>query len=241
MNDIAHNIQHIRARMQKACVQSGRNPDEVKLLLATKTVEPERILEAFAAGETLMGENKVQELKAKFEALKAVPHETHFIGHLQTNKVKEVVQYANCLQSLDRMELAEKLHQRLEATDKTLDVLVQVNTSFEESKFGIAPDAALAFAQSLKSLERLRIRGLMTIGLFSGDEKAVRRCFQTLRQLQQDFLSKGIAAHELSMGMSNDLEWAIAEGATIIRVGTAIFGQRIYPDSHYWNEKNPEA
>ncbi len=160
----------------------------------------------------------------------------HFIGHLQTNKIKEVIKYADCIQSVDRITLAEKLHKRLEFEDKTIDVFLQVNTSYEESKFGMAPEDALEFALKVNQLDRLKIKGLMTIGLFSAETEQVRKCFRLLKDLQQQMLNKGISVHELSMGMSGDLETAIEEGSTIIRVGTAIFGKRPYPDSYYWNE-----
>jgi pyridoxal phosphate enzyme (YggS family) len=235
MNEIIQNIKQVYQRIANACSQCGRNPNEVKLLLATKTVSAEKILIALQAGEMLIGENKLKELKEKYDALKSVPHQTHFIGHLQTNKIKEVIKYVQCIQSIDRIELAEKLHRRLVFEDKTIDVFLQVNTSYEESKFGIAPEKAVDFAVQVKNLDRLNIKGLMTIGLFSAETENVRRCFRLLKRLQQEMLEKDIPVHELSMGMSGDLEIAIEEGSTIIRVGTAIFGKRPYPDSYYWN------
>jgi len=236
MNEIIKNLSRIKQRIENACLKSQRSPNEVKLLLATKTISADKIKIALEAGETLIGENKVQELTQKFEPLKAIPHQTHFIGHLQTNKIKEVIKYADCIQSLDRIDLAEKLQRRLEFEDKTMDVFLQVNTSYEESKFGMAPEKALDFAMKVNQLDRLNIKGLMTIGLFSAETEQVRKCFKLLKQLQQQILEKNIPVHELSMGMSGDLETAIEEGSTIIRVGTAIFGIRPYPDSYYWNE-----
>lgn len=236
MNEIIQNIATIHNRKKTACTNCGRDSQDVKLLLATKTVSAEKILIALQAGENLIAENKLQELKEKYETLKATPHQTHFIGHLQTNKIKEVIKYANCIQSLDRIELAEKIQKRLEFEDKTIDVFVQVNTSYEESKFGIAPEKALDFALQVQQLERLHIKGLMTIGLFSAETEKVRKCFKLLKNIQTQMLKKNIPVHELSMGMSGDLETAIEEGSTIIRVGTAIFGKRPYPDSYYWND-----
>lgn len=240
MNHIAQNIAEIKRRMTEACKKAGRNPEDVKLLLATKTVSAEGIKKAFEAGETLMGENKVQELRAKYEDLKGIAHTKHMIGHLQTNKIKDVLKCdVSCIQSLDRWELAEKLQQRLEYEDKTIEVLIQVNTSYEESKFGLDPSEVLEFVERVAGLNRLQIKGLMTIGLFSAEEEKVRKCFQLLRGLKEEIIKKNIPnveMRELSMGMSGDLEAAIEEGATIIRVGTAIFGERVYPDSHYWNE-----
>lgn len=229
----------IRQRIECACQKVGRNPNEVKLLLATKTVSPEKIIEAFWADETLIGENKVQELKQKYNKLKAFPHETHFIGHLQSNKAKEVVKYVSCIQSIDRMSLVKKLHKYLEKEDRRLAVLLQVNTSAEESKFGLHPKAALQFAKEMAGFPLLKVKGLMTIGLFSSESEKVRKCFRVMREVRDEISGHnlpGIEMKELSMGMSNDLEIAIEEGATIVRVGTAVFGERGFPDSYYWNE-----
>ena len=240
MDNILQNLEAIRRRIRMACESAGRDPGQVRLLLATKTVPPDRIKIALEAGERLIGENKVQELKEKYEALKTVSHEKHFIGHLQTNKIKEVLKFGvSCIQSMDRADLAEKLHQRLLFEKKKIDVLIQVNTSAEESKFGIPPEEAIPFVRKIAGLDTLHIKGLMTIGLFSAEKEKVRTCFKVLRQLQQQIIQENIPRvemKELSMGMSGDLETAIEEGATIVRVGTAIFGQRIYPDSYYWNE-----
>ncbi|WP_343686631.1 YggS family pyridoxal phosphate-dependent enzyme [Chryseobacterium gleum] len=238
--DILHNLAAINERIKKACEQSGRNTDDVKLLLATKTVPPDRIKIALENGYTLIAENKVQELKEKYEDLKGIPHESHFIGHLQTNKIKDILKYdVTCVQSLDRLELAEKLHQRLLAENRTMDVLIQVNTSNEESKFGVNPDQAIELTRKISNYSTLKIKGLMTIGLFSAETDKVRACFKILKNLQQDIIRENIPnveMKELSMGMSGDLETAIEEGATIVRVGTAVFGARIYPDSYYWDE-----
>jgi hypothetical protein len=240
MTEIISNLNKINQRIEIACKKAGRNPDDVKLLLATKTVSAERIKIALNAGHTWIAENKVQELKEKFESLKEIPHTNHFIGHLQTNKIKDVLKYdVSCIQSLDRLELAEKLHQRLQTENKTIEVLVQVNTSNEESKFGVSPNQAIEFVKQVAALKTLKIKGLMTIGLFSAESEKVRNCFQLLKKTQEQIIAlkiPNVEMKELSMGMSSDLETAIEEGATIIRVGTAIFGQRIYPDSYYWNE-----
>lgn len=230
MSNIAENIKKIKSRISEACQKIGRNPEEVKLLLATKTVLPNEIKKAFEEGETLMGENKVQELRDKFEDLKDIPHKKHLIGHLQTNKIKDVLKCnVACIQSLDRWDLAEKLQQRLEYEDRTIEVLIQVNTSYEESKFGLDPKEVVGFIEKVAGLDRLKIKGLMTIGLFSSEMEEVRRCFQLLKKLQQDIIEKNIPnveMKELSMGMSGDLEIAIEEGSTMIRVGSAIFGHR---------------
>ena len=237
---IAENIAVIQGRIENACKASGRDPGEVKLLLATKTVSAERIKIAFSAGVTLIAENKVQELKEKFEALKDSPHTKHFIGHLQTNKIKDLLKCeVACIESLDRLDLAEKLQQRLEFEDRTIEALIQVNTSFEESKFGVSPEHAVELVEQVSRFDRIKIKGLMTIGLFSDEIERVRKCFRLLKDIQQQIIDleiPNVEMNELSMGMSGDLEAAIEEGATIVRVGTAIFGERIYSDSYYWNE-----
>lgn len=235
-SDLIDNLTHIKNRIAKACETAERKTNEVKLLLATKTVSAENIKILLEAGETIIGENKIQELKDKFSALETIPHQSHFIGHLQSNKINEVIKYANCIQSIDRISLAEKLQQRLVFENKTIDVFIQINTSYEASKFGIAPEKAVELALQVQQLDKLHIKGLMTIGLFSAETEKVRKCFRLLKNIQQAMLSKNIPVQELSMGMSGDLETAIQVGSTMIRVGTAIFGKRPYPDSYYWNE-----
>lgn len=240
--NIIHNLNVILKRIENACINAGRNPKEVKLLMATKTISADRIKIALQTGQTLIAENKVQEVKEKYEDLKNIPHTSHFIGHLQTNKIKDILKYGvQCVQSVDRLDLAEKLHQKLLAEEREMDILIQVNTSNEESKFGVSPENTLDLVKEISTLSTLKIKGLMTIGLFSSDEERVRTCFQLLKSLQQKITNlnlPNVEMKELSMGMSGDLEIAIQEGATIVRVGTAIFGERIYPDSYYWNEQN---
>ena len=240
-SEVVTNIQSIQQRINSACTRCGRDPADVQLLLATKTIPAERIKLALRSGATLIAENRIQELRGKFEALRDVPHTNHFIGHLQTNKVKDLLKYdVACLHSLDRIELAEKLATRLEQESRFMDVLIQVNTSGEESKFGVEPDDAVNFAARVSQFTRLRVKGLMTIGLFSTDLPKVRACFQRLVKVQQEVIAAGIAGvemKELSMGMSGDLEVAIEEGATMVRVGTAVFGQRPTPDNFYWPSK----
>lgn len=183
--DILHNLALINDRIKRACEQSGRNSNEVRLLLATKTVSADRIKISLENGQELIAENKVQELKEKYEDLKDIPHENHFIGHLQTNKIKDILKYdVTCVQSLDRLELAEKLHQRLLTEKRTMDVLIQVNTSNEESKFGVNPDQAIELTRKISNYSTLKIKGLMTIGLFSAETEKVRACFKILKKLQ---------------------------------------------------------
>lgn len=236
---ISENLKTIHNRINKACANSGRDTNSVRLLLATKTVDSEKILYALNQGESLVGENKVQELTEKCTAIKELNPEVHFIGHLQSNKIKEVLKWASCIETIDRLELAKKLSQRLTFEKKEIDIYIQVNTSYEESKFGVAPEKAVELIKSVSEFKNIHIKGLMTIGLFSSEPEKVRKCFQLLKSIQKEATAlnlPNVDLKELSMGMSGDLEIAIQEGATIIRVGTAIFGERIYPDSYYWDE-----
>ena len=242
MNDlwIEENLKLIREKMNVTCQSTGRNPEDVKLLLATKTVSANRIKQALEAGETMIGENKVQELEKKYSLLQGKNIEWHFIGHLQTNKVKQILKYVTCIHSVDRMKLGRVLHKELTKENRKLDILVQVNTSYEESKFGVAPEETLNLIEQLSKLDTLNIKGLMTIGKLTTNDKETRECFRLLKSIQQQVIEQnfpGVEMDILSMGMSGDFEIAIEEGATIIRVGTAIFGERDYPDSYYWNEQ----
>ena len=222
----------VEQRIADAAQAAGREPGEVRLLLATKTVGPERIRVAIEAGADLVGENRVQEVRPKYEALDDLEYERHFIGHLQSNKVNALVPYVSCIESLDRLSLADRLQKRLEREGETMDVLIQVNTSGEESKFGIEPDDAVDFAREIAQRDALRVRGLMTIGLFTEDPEVARPSLAALREtadrIREDGID-GVEMAELSMGMSGDLEVAIAEGATIVRVGSAVFGDRPTP------------
>ncbi|CAM1362312.1 Pyridoxal phosphate homeostasis protein [Tenacibaculum litoreum] len=244
MDNIQNNLNIIHQRIQFACKKANRNPKDVRLLLATKTVNTDKINFALEQGESLVGENKVQELKQKCSAIKHLQPEVHFIGHLQSNKIKEVIKWASCIESIDRLSVAQKLHQRLTLEEKEIDVYIQVNTSFEESKFGANPEETIELVKEISKFTNIHIKGLMTIGLLSSESNEVRKCFQLLKQLQEEIKAlqiPNVAIEELSMGMSGDLEIAIEEGATIVRVGTAIFGERIYPDSYYWNETKNNA
>lgn len=231
MNAIARNVAQVLSEIEATCIQVGRDPDEVRLMLVTKTKPAEMIRKALATGQTLIGENKVQEINAKYDALADIAHETHMIGHLQTNKIKDVVGQASCIQSLDRIKLARKLQDRLEFEDRTINALIQVNTSGEASKFGVTPDDVLGLIEEVLSCDRIHVRGLMTIGANTDDEAQIRACFRLLCQIQQQaqqrFGDKSDFA-ELSMGMSGDMALAIAEGSTMVRVGSAIFGAREY-------------
>lgn len=240
--ELQANLGDIHARIQAACQRAGRGVDEVRLLPVSKTVDEARIRLAYQAGCREMGENKVQEAFGKWEAMADLTDlNWAVIGHLQTNKAKLVARFASEFQALDSLRIAETLDRHLQEQGRSLDVFVQVNTSGEASKFGLAPDEVLAFVRKLPACSALRVRGLMTLALFSSDADHVRPCFTLLRalrdQLRQDS-PYGEQIQELSMGMSGDFELAIEQGATTVRVGQAIFGARTLPDSYYWPEAN---
>ena len=240
--EITANLASIQARIHAACAACGRDPAEVRLLPVSKTVPAERLHYAYEAGIRLLGENKVQEAYDKWQALTALEGlQWAVIGHLQSNKVKYVARFAAEFQALDSLDIAESLDRRLQQEGRSLDVFIQINTSDEPQKYGMAPDAAEAFIRALPAYSALRPRGLMTLALFSDDHEAVRRCFIRLRELRDRLQQQNPAVAELSMGMSGDFELAIAEGATTVRVGQAIFGARRTPDSEYWPGLAPEG
>ena len=235
---LAANLAAVRARIDAACVAAGRAPNSVALLPVSKTVEASRLRLAHAAGCRLLGENKVQEARDKATALADLDGlQWALIGHLQTNKAKYVARFASQFHALDSLEVAALLDRHLQANGRSLDVFVQVNTSGESSKYGLAGEQVGAFVRALPGFASLRLRGLMTLARFSPDPAVVRPCFARLRQLRDRLRQDEPAAAALdglSMGMSGDFELAIAEGATVVRVGQAIFGARALPDSHYW-------
>ncbi|MBM4179369.1 MAG: YggS family pyridoxal phosphate-dependent enzyme [Ignavibacteria bacterium] len=226
MLNIKQNLILIHDRIVAACTACDRSADSVQLMLATKTQSADTLRQAVACGEHLFGENRVQELVPKHDELVELPITWHFIGHLQTNKVKDVVGRASCIQSVDRISLVEAIHHECTKKQTIVDVMIEVNTSFEESKHGLHPNDVPSFLDLIASYATLRVRGFMTIGANVDDEATVRKGFSILRDLREKSLHVLPEATELSMGMSHDLEWAIAEGATIVRVGSAVFGQR---------------
>lgn len=229
MNGLAERLDAVRRRVDAACGDAGRLLPDVRVLLATKTQPAQRIREAFtspAASGMLRGENRVQELVAKGPELAGLDVETHLIGPLQSNKVNAALAWVSCVESVDSLELGRRLASRLEP-GRVLDVMVQVNVSGEASKHGVRPAEGLALARELASTEGLRLTGFMTIGANTPDVEVVRDGYATLRRLRDEAVAAGLGERlELSMGMSGDLEVAIAEGATIVRVGTAVFGPR---------------
>lgn len=232
---IASNLAIIEDRIVRAAVAVDRDPAEVRLLPVTKTKTPDDVLEAHAAGYRRFGENKVQEAQAKWEALRErADLEWAVIGHLQTNKARVVARFATEFQALASVRVATELDRRLELEDRTLDVMVQVNSSGEDQKFGLPPSEVTAFTRELAAFERLRVRGLMTLAVFSDDAARVAACFRVMQQVRRDLRDlDGGGWDDLSMGMSGDFELAIAHGATCVRVGQAIFGNRLNPED-YW-------
>ncbi|BDU20567.1 YggS family pyridoxal phosphate-dependent enzyme [Dyella sp. GSA-30] len=223
---LAANWAAMRERVDAACVGAGRAPAEVSILPVSKTFPAEAVRAAVALGLHRFGENKVQEIREKAGPLSDCAIDWVVIGHLQTNKAKDVARLATEVQSLDRWELADALHKRLQIEGRTLDVLVQVKTSPEESKSGLDPAELPAFLDALDDLPTLRVGGLMTMAVNSDDADAVRACFRQLRDLRDQAVARGRSLPRLSMGMSGDFAQAIAEGATEVRIGTAIFGRR---------------
>ncbi|NOY78609.1 MAG: YggS family pyridoxal phosphate-dependent enzyme [Calditrichaeota bacterium] len=227
MGRIAENLKIVRGRIEAACARSGRNPEELTLVAVTKTVSPVHMNEAIEAGVTHIGENRVQEAREKFPNVRPVTW--HLIGHLQTNKVKHALRIFQWIQSVDSFRLAEKIEQEASRLGKTIPVLLEVKTSPEETKYGVPVPETLELVQKIAVFTHLRIRGLMTIAPFTDEEKLIRESFQTLRRLREEINRAKIAGVEmehLSMGMSHDFEMAIEEGATMVRIGTAIFGPR---------------
>ncbi len=229
-DSIEQGLASVRTRIEDACRAAGRSTEEVRLLPVSKTHPATELRQAYAAGVRLLGENKVQEAAAKADELSDLTDlGWAMIGHLQTNKAKDVAAFASEFHALDSLKLAHALDRRLEGEDRTLDVFVQVNSSGEESKSGLAPPDLLELVRGLADCERLRLRGLMTLAANSDDQDRVVDCFRLMAELRDRLQADDRCpdgATELSMGMSGDFELAIAHGATTVRVGQAIFGAR---------------
>lgn len=238
VEDFRRNLAAVQARINTACRRAGRDPATVRLLPVSKTKPEASLRLAHAAGCRMLGENKPQEAHRKWEAMQDLADlQWSVIGHLQTNKAKLVARFASEFQALDSLGVAEALERRLQAEGRSLDVFVQVNTSGEASKYGLSLEDVQDFIKELPAFPALHVRGLMTLALFSAEAERVRQCFILLRTLRDQLLQNApasIGLDELSMGMSGDFEIAIEEGATVVRVGQAIFGARPLPDSHYW-------
>lgn len=225
-------LQSIQEAVQRACERAQRVADEVSILPVSKTFDCGAIQEAMALGFSRFGESRMQEIRQKAEVLGEQAPEWVLIGHLQTNKAKDAAKWVQEVQSLDRLSLAEALETRLQREGREIDVLVQVKTSPEPSKFGLEPSELPTFLRQLQAFSSLRVQGLMTLAIHSSDEQAVRQCFRSLRQLRDEALEAGHdSLRRLSMGMSGDFELAIAEGSTEVRIGSALFGHRRYDEA----------
>lgn len=223
-------LQEVEKRIQAACDRAGRKREEVTLIAVSKTKPVETLQEAYDLGVRIFGENKVQELTAKYEALPKDIH-WHMIGHLQTNKVKYIIDKAELIHSVDSLKLAETIEKEAAKHDLIADILVEVNVAEEESKFGMKMEEVIPFVEKVSAFPHVRVRGLMTIAPFVEDPEENRSIFADLHKLYIDIKKKNHdndTVSVLSMGMTNDYEVAIEEGATMVRVGTGIFGARDY-------------
>jgi len=230
-NNIRENIDNIRMRVEKAALKAGRKPEEIKIIAVTKNIAPDKIIEAIDAGIVDLGENRVQELQDKINTINALKKNAnwHMIGHLQRNKVKYLIDSVDMIHSLDSIELATEMDKRAQKADRIIDVLVQVNIAGEKSKFGIYEDRVMDFVKKVSKCKNIKVKGLMTIAPLVQDPEDARFVFKQLRKIFIDISRENIDNIDmdyLSMGMSNDFEVAIEEGANIVRIGTAIFGKR---------------
>ena len=226
MDDFPSRLAKIHDAIASVARQAGRDPAEIELLAVSKTQPAEAIQEAMRAGITHFGENKVQEARGKIEAMgRGV---WHLIGHLQSNKARDAVRLFDSIDSVDRTDLAEEINHRADALGKIQDILLQVNIAGESAKFGCAPDTARALAEAMNALPRLCLRGLMTIAPYSPEPEQSRPSFAGLRRLRDQIeADTGLRLPVLSMGMSGDFAVAIEEGSTCVRIGTALFGERL--------------
>src|SRR5699024_4204733 len=232
--EVAQNVQKIAQDVREAALQAGRDPSEVQVMAVTKTVDPVLVNAAIGAGITLLGENKAQELCAKYDSYHEDGVQIHFIGHLQTNKVRQIVDKVSMVESVDSIKLAREIDRHCAAIGKVMDVLLEVNIGREENKTGVFPELLPALLEEAGKLEHIRVRGLMTIPPVCETEEEVLQYFSQMRQLFIDIKQKkydNISMEILSMGMSADYLAAVRCGSNIVRIGTAMFGQRNYKRS----------
>jgi len=230
---ISDNIDRIREKISRACARAGRTPSEVTLLAVAKTFPAGAVREAIEAGVTDIGENYVQELLAKRGVLPGAAVRWHFIGHLQSNKVRQIAPWIHMIHAVDSAALAIEIDRRASKEGRVIECLIEVNTTGERTKFGAAPAQVAPLVRSLSSCDSISLAGLMTIGPFLPDPEGSRPMFRRLRQLRDEIAALGqanVSMRHLSMGMTGDFEVAIDEGATLIRIGTAIFGPRMRAD-----------
>ncbi len=225
MSTIKENLLRVRERIERAAQRAGRDPEGIQLVAVSKTVETDRIKEAIEAGVSILGENYVQEAQKKIEEI-GKPVSWHFIGHLQSNKAKYAIRLFDMVHSVDSISLAEELSRRAEQEGRVIKVMVEVNLSKEATKFGTDEEKVSNLVRRIRDLKHLSLEGLMTMPPYFDSPELSRPYYTALRELKERMIKEGILMKELSMGMSNDFEIAIEEGATYVRIGTAIFGPR---------------
>lgn len=232
--EVRENVRSILQQVRQTALEAGRDPQQVQVMAVTKTVAPELVNAAIAEGITLLGENKAQELCEKYDSYCKEGVSIHFIGHLQTNKVRQIVDKVCMIESVDSVKLAREIERQCANIGKVMDVLVEVNIGAEESKSGVSPEQLPALLQEIGQLEHIRVCGLMTIPPVCEDEQQVSQYFSQMSQLFIDIKQKkydNINMEILSMGMSADYPIAVQQGSNIVRIGTAMFGQRNYKRS----------
>jgi len=226
---IKDNFLDVTKRIEAAAIRANRKAEDIKLITVTKTIDEDRIKEALEAGAYALGENRVQEAVEKYSCLKE--GELHIIGHLQKNKVKYIIDKAELIHSVESLELVKEIDKRAKGINKIQRILIEVNVSGEESKFGLAPCKVLEFVKETSKYSNVKVEGLMTVAPFGAEESELRKIFSHLKKISLDIEAEKIdtvSMGELSMGMTDDFEIAIEEGATMVRVGTGIFGKRNY-------------
>ncbi|MES2039164.1 MAG: YggS family pyridoxal phosphate-dependent enzyme [Pseudomonadota bacterium] len=232
MSSISDNLQAVSADIRAAALASGRDPQQLRLLAVSKTFPADAVIDAAEAGQHCFGENYLQEALEKMQEVQAkkpqLQLEWHFIGPIQSNKTRPIAEHFSWVHSVDREKIAQRLSEQRPADMPALNICLQVNISGEASKSGVLPDEALTVAQKIALLPGLQLRGLMAVPEASDDEQVQRQAFRQLKQLSDSIQAAGIALDTLSMGMSADMHAAIAEGSTMLRIGTAIFGNRNY-------------
>ena len=229
---LADKLNLVKKNIEEACDTAGRSPQEVTLIAVSKTKPVEMLKEAYDAGVRVFGENKVQEIVDKYDQMPS-DVQWHMIGHLQRNKVKYIIDKVDMIHSVESLKLAEKIEKRAAQKDIVMDILIEVNMAAEESKFGVKPEDTEALLREIAKMQHIRVRGLMTVAPFVENQEENREVFRQMRELLVDMNGKkidNIKMDTLSMGMTGDYEVAIEEGATIVRVGTGIFGERYYPN-----------
>lgn len=232
--EVAQNVSALQEQIRQVATAAGRDPAQVRLMAVTKTVDPELVNAAIDAGITLLGENKAQELCAKYDSYHKDGVEIHFIGHLQTNKVRQIVDKVQMIESVDSLPLAEEINKRCAALNKQMPILIEVNIGREESKSGVLPEDLPALLEEISKLPAVSVRGLMAIPPVCENNEQVSQYFYQIQQLFIDIKQKkydNINMEILSMGMSGDYQTAIAYGSNVVRIGTAMFGQRNYKRS----------